>query len=190
MNLNKADQMPDQPRQTTDVETEAALNDAAPVNQSKLPEGFGCAVNEYYNHYIAVADAKAAGFLTAALTMGAAAISLDPKTSWAWGFYWAAVMLLSASGLAAGTAIIPRLPSANHRGLIFWEDVSAWPTAADYQRALSQTSAQDVECEYAAQNYVVSRVLHQKHVWVRGSILFFMVGTAAAILAFIAIRHG
>ena len=59
-------------------------------SKAKPPSGFGKDVNQYLNHYVNVADAKAAGILTADLTIGgyimpkvpvtllAASISLGP----------------------------------------------------------------------------------------------------------------
>lgn len=89
------------------------------------------------------------------------------------------------AGLTSSVAIFPRLPRASNRGLIFWEEVRIWPSATEYQRALAQTSAQEIEFEYAAQNYVVSGVLHRKHVWVRWSISLFMAGTGSAALSYL-----
>jgi hypothetical protein len=153
------------------------------------PEGFGRGVNDYFNHYIGIADAKAAGFLAAALTVGAAAIALKPTGVLATVFYWLSVAFLGSSGVCASIAIFPRLPRAANRGLIFWEEVRVWPDAATYQRALSQANGQDIEFEYAAQNRVVSDVLHDKHVWVRRSIALFMIGTATAVITFIISRN-
>ncbi len=153
------------------------------------PEGFGRSVNDYFNHYVGVADAKAAGFLGAALTVGAAAIALEPTSTAAGLFYWLSLVLLAGSGVTASIAIFPRLPRASNRGLIFWEEVRAWPDASAYQRALAQTKAQDIEFEYAAQNHVVSGVLHRKHVWVRWSIGLFMTGTVAAMAGYLIIHN-
>lgn len=148
------------------------------------PEGFGVGVNEYFNHYIAVADAKAAGFMAAALTVAAAVLGLDVPSGIAALPMWAAVGLLAASVLAGAVAIFPRLPKSRHQGLIFWEDVRLWPTVADYQKALSRTSTQDVEFEYAAQNHTVSGVLHDKHVYVRWTIGLFLAGALMALVAY------
>lgn len=161
----------------------------AAQSQSGPPEGLGRAINDYFNHYVGVADAKAAGFLAAALTVGAAAIGLKPTSGWATVFYWLSLLLLGGSGVTGSIAIFPRLPRASNRGLIFWEEVRVWPNATDYQRALAQASAQDVEFEYATQNHVVSGVLHKKHVWVRWSIGLFMIGTAAAAVSYLISRN-
>lgn len=153
------------------------------------PEGFGRAVNDYFNHYVGVADAKAAGFLAAALTVGAAAIALKPTSVPALLFYWLSLALLGGSGVTASIAIFPRLPRASNKGLIFWEEVRVWPDASAYQRAVAQANAQNIEFEYAAQNRVVSDVLHKKRVWVRWSIGLFMTGTAAAVVSYLIIRN-
>lgn len=153
------------------------------------PRGFGLSVNDYLNHYVSVADAKAAGFMTVALTVGAATIGMHPTAFVGQVFQWIGVALLGGAGAAGAMAIFPRLPSGNNRGLIFWEDVRVWPSAAEYQQALAQATAQDIEFEYAAQNYVVSNVLHDKHVGVRWAILLFLAGTVASVAAYISVRH-
>jgi hypothetical protein len=48
-----------------------------------------------FNHYVGVSDAKAAGFLAAALTVGAAAIALRPASVAATLFYWLSLTLLA-----------------------------------------------------------------------------------------------
>jgi hypothetical protein len=153
------------------------------------PEGFGRAVNDYFSHYVGIADAKAAGFLAAALTVGAAAVALKPTSVLAMLFYWLSLCLLGGSAVTACIAIFPRLPRASNRGLIFWEEVRVWPDASAYQQAVAQANAQNIEFEYAAQNRVVSDVLHQKHVWVRWSIGLFMTGTVAAALSYLIVRN-
>jgi hypothetical protein len=80
------------------------------------PEGFGRGVNDYFNHYIGIADAKAAGFLAAALTVGAAAIALKPTGVLAAVFYWLSVTCLGSSGVCASIAIFPRLPGLPTEG--------------------------------------------------------------------------
>lgn len=62
------------------------------------PSGFGHAVNEYFNHYVGVADTKAAGFLAAALAVGGATLALQPTSVWACVFYWLSLVLLGGPG--------------------------------------------------------------------------------------------
>lgn len=153
------------------------------------PLGFGRGVNDYLNHYVSVVDAKAAGFLAAAVSVGATVLPLDPQSTLGGVSYWFSLGMLSGSALCAASAILPRLPRPTHQGLIFWEDVRIWPDKNAYQRALTEASAQDIELEYAAQNYVVSGVLHTKHVWVRRSIQLFITGLLAALVAYLTIRY-
>jgi hypothetical protein len=173
---------------TTPGESGPVLSPVAQTPEGP-PEGFGRAVNDYFNHYVGIADAKAAGFLAAALTVGAAAVALKPTSVLGMLFYWLSLGLLGASAVTACIAIFPRLPRASNRGLIFWEEVRVWPDASAYQQAVAQANAQNIEFEYAAQNRVVSDVLHQKHVWVRWSIGLFMIGTVAAALSYLIVRN-
>lgn len=163
----------------------------APQPQSPAgpPAGFGYGVNEYLNHYVAVADAKAAGFLAAALTVGAAAVRLQPTGVLSAGLYWLSLALLAAAVVTSAVAIFPRLPLTSSKGLIFFEEIRAWPDTAAYQRALAEATPQDLEFEYAAQNRAVSGVLHEKHIWVRRSVWLFVAGTAVAVMTFLSIRH-
>lgn len=160
-----------------------------PRSPAGPPAGFGYGVNEYLNHYVAVADAKAAGFLAAALTVGAAAVKLQPTATLSTGLYWLSLALLAAAVVTSAIAIFPRLPHTSSKGLIFFEEIRAWTDTAAYQRALAETTAQDIEFEYAAQNRAVSRVLHEKHIWVRSTVWLLVAGTAVAVLTFLSIRH-
>ena len=144
--------------------------------------GFGKDVNDYFNHYITVADAKAAGFLAATLTVGAEAVKLSPATTSGSILKWLAVTALGASLAAGAYVVFPRLPSGR-RGLIFWEDVRTFKDHDDYTREVSQLREADVEAEYAAQNFFVADVLHRKHYWVRWGIVLFLIGTALAVVA-------
>jgi hypothetical protein len=142
--------------------------------------GFGKDVNDYYNHYIALADAKAAGFIAAALTVGAEALKLHPTTTFGGVLKWLAVSALGAAVAAATYVIFPRLPSGR-RGLVFWEDVRTRVDHDEYEREVAKLSEAGIEAEFAAQNFFVADVLHRKHYWVRWGIVLFLVGTGLAV---------
>jgi Family of unknown function (DUF5706) len=145
--------------------------------------GFGKDVNDYFNHFTTLADAKAAGFIAAAFTVGAAALKLTPKTFVADVVRWGAVAVLGAALAACAHVIFPRLPSGR-RGLIFWEDVKTFSDHEAYQREVAALQPTDIEAEYAAQNYFVARVVHAKHYGVRWGIVLFLIGTGLAVVSY------
>jgi hypothetical protein len=145
--------------------------------------GFGKDVNDYFNHFITLADAKAAGFIAATLTVGAATLKLHPTSTGGDALKWLAVAVLGASLAADAHVVFPRLPSGR-RGLIFWEDVRTFKDHEEYQHEVGNLTPADVEAEYAAQNYFVADVVHRKHYWVRWGIVLFLVGTGLAVGAY------
>jgi hypothetical protein len=93
----------------------------------KPPPGFGKEVNHYLNHYVNVADAKAAGVLTADLTIGGYLITTVPVTLGPQIFHWAALDLLIESGIMALRTLYLGTPKIGSSP-IFWEDVRARAT--------------------------------------------------------------
>lgn len=145
--------------------------------------GFGKDVNDYYNQYITLADAKAAGFFAATLTVGAALLKLHPTTPAAACCRWLAILVLGAALAACAHVVFPRLPSGR-RGLIFWEDVRTFEGHETYQQEVAGLSGADIEHEYAAQNFFVADVLHRKHYWVRWGIMLFLLGAGLTVAAY------
>lgn len=62
-----------------------------------LPAGFGKEVNKYLNHYVTVADTKAAGVLTVDLALAGYLLAQIPTASWPLRFHWITLLLLLAS---------------------------------------------------------------------------------------------
>jgi hypothetical protein len=153
---------------------------------SALPNSFGKGVNDYLNHYITLADAKAAGFLAATLTAGSAVVNLGPGTTF-WGglAWWAATSSLAVAIVANCFVIIPRLPSGR-RGLIFWEDIRTRASFKEYADEVAALTPGDIEREYAAQNYFVSTVVHRKHRAVRLGICSFLAGATFSVISYLA----
>jgi hypothetical protein len=150
----------------------------------RAPTGFGKGVNDYLNFYITLADAKAAGFLAAGLTVGAALPKVHPATGLAICLWWLALVAIGASVAFNAYVIFPRLPSGR-RGLVFWEDIRTRHDFHDFYEEVARLTDADIEKEYAAQNHVVSGVVHDKHKWVRRGIVLFLIGTAATLAAYL-----
>jgi hypothetical protein len=134
----------------------------------KPPQGFGESINKYLNHFVNVADAKAAGLLTAALAISGYLMPNAPTMLLPQISHWACLVLLTISGILALWALYPRTPKIGS-SLIFWEDIRSRPTVDDYLNDLTQVDEIEVERQYAAQNYLVSGVLSAKYLFVRCS---------------------
>lgn len=143
--------------------------------------GFGVGVNNYLNHYVNVADAKAAGTLTADLALGGYLMAHVPVEHWALIFHWATFIFLIISGSLALHTLYPRTPKVGS-SLIFWEDVHSRETMDTYVDELRHVDEAEVERQYGAQNYLVSGVLSKKYVSVRWGMRALMVAIPLIIL--------
>lgn len=127
----------------------------------KPPLGFGKDVNKYLNHYVNVADTKAAGTLTASLALAGYLITTRPAESWPLLFHWIALLLLLTSGTMALLTIYPRTPKIGS-SVIFWEDIRSRSLDV-YLKDLGQVDEVEVERQYGAQNHLISGVLQNKY---------------------------
>lgn len=72
------------------------------------------------------------------------------------------------------TVLYPRLPRAQ-KGLIFWENVKCYKSLSEYIKDVSKLDTDEIEKEYAKQNWYVSKVLSKKNKHVRIAITFFAI---------------
>jgi hypothetical protein len=140
------------------------------------PPGFGQGVNDYLNHYVTVADAKAGAILAANLAVGAALLDNQPAVDPLFR-YRAALAMLGISSLICMVVVFPRLPSGGE-GSIFWEDIRKRGSLAVYGSKVRSLNEEDVEREYASQNWFVSSLLHRKFRYVQWAIVTFALGVA------------
>lgn len=142
---------------------------------------------EYFNHYIALADAKASvGFgISAALvgylaTQPAVQYTLSGGTHVA-GFWWVALALAlsTLAGASALVVIIPRVWKSPEDGVVSWPSVSKFDSADAYLALLEKQDEPTLRNARAALVFDLSRVSAAKHRWV--AITFFL--TALAICA-------
>lgn len=150
--------------------------DAASHTAHQPPLGFGRGVNDYLNHYVVVADAKAAAVLAANLALGVALLDHKPVTGPVWVFGAAFVMLVLSSVLCL-LIVFPRLPAGGD-GPIFWEDIRSRGSLAVYRSQLRSLDENDVEWAYAAQNWYVSQLLHKKYRLAQWGIVTFALAVA------------
>ena len=95
------------------------------------------------NHFINVADAKAAGFFTASLTVGAMVLTTKATTFWQVLFRGTALISFLGCLIVTAIAIFPRLPSAR-RGVVFWEDIRSFKGLAEFTQAVMSLKSADV----------------------------------------------
>jgi hypothetical protein len=142
-------------------------------------------VNKYLNHYVNVADAKAAGVLTVDFALGGYLMGKLPTVGWTILFHWTAVGLLIGSGIAAILTLYPRTPKVGS-SLIFWDDIRSRGNMEAYFADLRSVDDMEVERQYAAQNYVVSTLLADKYQRVRQAIIGLLAAVPFAMLRLIA----
>lgn len=150
----------------------------------KPPLGFGKGINQYLNHYVSVADTKAAGILTVDFTLGGYLLTHIPPMGWPLVFHWTGLVLLIASGVSALHTLYPRTPKIGS-SIIFWEDIRARGTVDTYLDDLCHTDEGEVERQYGVQNYLVSGVLAKKYGSVRWGIRILICAIPFIILRLI-----
>jgi hypothetical protein len=69
--------------------------------------GFGIGVNNYPNHYVTVADAKAAGIFTADFAFRGYLMINVPMASWSLVSHWVILFILMISGIMPLHTIYP-----------------------------------------------------------------------------------
>jgi hypothetical protein len=148
------------------------------------PPGFGKGVNDYLNDYVKAADAKATAFLVANLSVAALVLRLKPVMVLPWAVRWVALGALAVSVFYCAWVVFPRLPKGR-MGVVFWEDIRFFKSPELYEHELLNMDDAAIEAEYAAQNWFVSGVLHDKFTAVRRAIVSFFVGIGLAILAYL-----
>ncbi|MFZ2784941.1 MAG: Pycsar system effector family protein [Sediminibacterium sp.] len=136
------------------------------------PDGFGKDVNDYLNHYVTVADAKAAAILASNFIVLGALTTIEAKTCiLSVGFFITGITSL-ISILYCITTLYPRLSHAG-KGLIFWESIRQHNSQEDYLKELAKLDSKVKEVEYGKQNWHVSSVLSSKNNQIRNSLWTF-----------------
>lgn len=146
------------------------------------PEGFGKGINDYFNHYVTVSDAKAGAILAANFILLGGLINIQ--------FCCCIAIPYILTGIVSILSIIfcvyvlyPRLPKAE-KGLIFWENLKNYSTLDEYLNDVRQLDNSKVEEEYAKQNWHVSKVLSTKNKNIRSAIISFSVSLILIVITF------
>ena len=153
-------------------------------SKSGPPPSFGIGVSKHLNHYVTVADTKAAGVLTIDLTLCGYFMTHTPDTTWPLIGHWFAVAFFLASIVAALSTLFPRTPKVGS-SLIFWEDICARSSLDAYLADLKLVDETEVERQYGSQNFFVSKVLSAKYSRVRISMGALMAAIPFAVFRMI-----
>ncbi|MHB8217805.1 MAG: Pycsar system effector family protein [Candidatus Sulfotelmatobacter sp.] len=146
---------------------------------------------KYLSDYIRFADQKAGFTLTFSLaTLG----FLFNHQQYSDLFQGAALWTRSNphSALATGLlvvactlsllALVPRLWSHETKGLIFWQEIVTYNTAAEYQSALRQCSRVDLNNALGQQCYSLAKVCTRKYNLIKFALVAAPIGAAIGIV--------
>ncbi|WP_395118710.1 Pycsar system effector family protein [Rhodanobacter sp. FW102-FHT14D06] len=145
-------------------------------------DGLGKDINDYLNHYVLVADGKAATLAAGSLVLVGLALSSEVNNAepilWLIG-----TILAGLSAVLAGAVLYPRTPHLGN-GHIFWADIRSFDSAESYWKSLRQLDGDAVGREYARQNYFVSQVLLRKNTMVQRTIWVLALACLCLSIAF------
>lgn len=154
------------------------------ITRTPLLQTFTKDVNDYLNHYVMLADAKAGACLAANIAVGVTIAQVSYSGALSRVLLSLSLLACALSGIACGLAVFPRLPRGD-AGLIFWEDIRSFATPIEYHLELYALTDNDIVSAYAEQNYLVSDVLHRKHRWLQRGIVLFGVGVVLSLLTYL-----
>lgn len=157
-------------------------NATNPIPESTTPDGFGKGVNDYLNHFITIADAKAGALLAANFVLLGGVINLKVCCcNFILIIITGAVSILSI--IFCCIVLYPRLPKVG-KGLIFWGNIKSFNTANEYLIETGKLDNKQVEIEYATQNWLVSQVLSNKNYYVRFAIWTFCISLVILVVTY------
>jgi hypothetical protein len=151
------------------------------ADPSTTPTRFSQAVHEYLRNYVTVADAKIGALVTVNLAVIGLVVGHLPAECAARYVSFTALALLTLSTAAGGWGIFPRLPSEG-AGVIFWEDIRRYASAASYVEAVAKLQETEQDAAFAVENFHVSGVLHRKFLAIQVGLALDAFGFALAIL--------
>lgn len=138
-------------------------------------KGFSKGVNDYFNHYIDMADAKAAGVLGVSFVILGFLKDINHSCKFQDFLFYGSGISLILSSIVAIWVVFPRLPK-DEKGFIFWENVKQFENRNEFIEQVANLTDDQIEFEYAQQNHIVSKILSTKQYWVRTSIILLILG--------------
>lgn len=145
-------------------------------------DGLGKGINDYLNHYVLVADGKAAALAASSLVLMGLALGSDASQAEPVLLLFGTI-LAGLSAVLAGSVLYPRTPHSGN-GHIFWADIRTFESAEAYWKSLRQLNDDAVGREYARQNFFVSAVLLKKNAMVRRTIIVMGMASLCLSIAF------
>ncbi len=156
---------------------------------------FAWKTHEYINNYIRFADTKAAliiawsSAILGTLYVGRLheAVMQSHFTfkgiSWATTLATLAFPLLGVSFLAAAWSIIPRLPTKQLSGLVFWESILVHASGDLYANELGRNDTNQLTRHLCLQIHTVAAVARKKYLCITLSMWIALSGTILGILS-------
>ena len=139
-------------------------------------------VNDLLNYYIHVADAKASVMIAGTVASASFLLKAFPDNCVAQSVYLLAASCLGVSLVFAIWVVLPRLPSINGKGCVFWGDIATCVSAAEYRNRFASTvTAGLLDDDYCILNFRTATILHSKMRFVRRAILFYLGGVLLAV---------
>ncbi|WP_298498018.1 Pycsar system effector family protein [uncultured Algibacter sp.] len=143
------------------------------MSEKKEYFGFSKNVNDYYNHYVTVADAKAGVLIAISFVLFDFLKDLKHCSSFEHFLFYLTTILLSLTCLFSICTVFPRNPKKK-KGLIFWENVKEFKNSSEYLDKVKELNFEKIEKKYTIQNYSLSKLLSRKYFFIRLSIFVFI----------------
>tara|TARA_R110000868_G_scaffold81480_2_gene230627 strand:+ start:2166 stop:2642 length:477 start_codon:yes stop_codon:yes gene_type:complete len=157
------------------------------MSKEKTYFGFSKDVNDYYNHYVSVADAKSAAVIAISFLLFDFIIGLERNSCSQDVLFYIISFSLVLSCIFSLIAVFPRSPK-DKKGLIFWENVRNFKTKKEYFEEIEKLDKKEIEEKYASQNYNLSNLLHRKHFYIRLAIITFIVALVLLSILYVLIN--
>jgi hypothetical protein len=147
--------------------------------------------HSYVTDYIKFADAKAALIASGTTAIIGAAYggklrssTLSVRSLQGLHAYLTVIafVLLAASVVFAAWSIKPRLLTGSRLRPMSWVDIANYRDAESFERAHSNTNAEEFSTMLAHQVYYMSRICKRKHLFVAISLLFCIAGAGLTVL--------
>ena len=154
------------------------------MSNTKEYLGFSKNVNDYYNHYVTVADAKAGVLIAISFVLFDFLKDFKHCSRIEDVLFYSASILLSLTCLFSICTVFPRNPKKK-KGLIFWENVKEFKDSGEYFDKVKELDNEKIEKKYSAQNYNLSKLLSRKYFFVRLSIISFIPALISLIILYL-----
>jgi len=146
--------------------------------------GFSKNVNDYYNHYVTVADAKAGVLIAISFVLFDFLKDFNHCTLFENILFYSSSVLLSFTCIFSVCTVFPRNPKKK-KGLIFWDNVKEFKNSREYLEKIKELDFEKIEKKYSNQNYYLSKLLSRKYFFVRLSIISFIPALVSLITLYL-----